>query len=384
MTVPPTLLAGELYARALSVGRGAAGVSGPNPPVGCIIVRDGELVGEGSTSPAGGPHAEVVALRAAGTAARGATAVVTLEPCAHEGRTAPCTDALLVAGIAEVHVLMRDPDPLAAGGLDVLRARGVRTVDVGELRASLAAAAAFDLRGFLARVHHGRPHVTLKLAQTVDGTTVPPAGAYLTGMGARTRVHQMRAASDAVLVGSGTVAADDPRLDVRFPDPVDGSARQPRPVILASRAEVMITARAVRPGTVVVVGPDAPDGRRVALIATGATVVEVARDISGARLDVRAALCALLEQRILTVLAEPGPLLANALLEAGVVDVIELHVADGVGAREPLRAALPALARLVAPDASSATVERIETEDGDVVLRLDLTVARPEQLEEVA
>ena len=380
VTAPSALLPQELYERALRVGRSAVGTTGPNPPVGCVIVRDGEVVGEGATAPAGGPHAEVVALAAAGAATRGATAIVTLEPCAHTGRTPPCTAALLAAGVIEVHVLLRDPDPVASGGLEVLAAQGVRAIDAGALRTTLADAAARDLRGFLARVRHGRPHVTLKLAQDPDGRTVPPPGGYLTGPAARTRVHSARRQSDAVLVGSGTVAADDPQLDVRLvaADPV----RQPRPVILASSADVKVTARSVRHGTIVVVAPDAAPQRCAALEAAGAEVVTVARDRAADGLDVRAALAALLDFRILTVLAEPGPRLARTMLEAGVVDVVELHVAGGARTTRPLHPALPELAALVADGAPG--VERSETEDGDIVLRKDLSQVGAHGLGEVA
>ena len=381
VTAPPTLLPEELYVRALNVGRRSAGVSGPNPPVGCVLVRDGIIVGEGSTGPVGGPHAEVVALDAAGEAAHGATAIVTLEPCAHQGRTAPCVDALLAAGVAEVHVLLRDPDPVAAGGLDVLARSGVRTVDVATVHAALAEAAAHDLRGFLTRVRHARPHVTLKLAQRVDGDTVPPAGAYLTGTAARSRVHRLRAESDAVLIGSGTLAADDPQLDVRLVD----SGTQPRPVILASRADVAPQARAVRAGTLILVGPDAPSERRVALEAAGARVIEVALDATGGALDVAAALHALLDERILTVLAEPGLRLADALLAADVVDVVELHVAGGATPSDVPQPALSALTPLVALDATrTGQVERIMTDDGDLILRHARWAERHGRLEEVA
>lgn len=380
VTAPSALLPQELYERALRVGRSAAGTTGPNPPVGCVIVRDGEVVGEGATAPVGGPHAEIMALAAAGAASRGATAVVTLEPCSHAGRTPPCTDALLAAGVVEVHVLLRDPDPVASGGLEVLEAQGMRTIDVGALRSTLGDAAAHDLRGFLARVHHGRPHVTLKLAQAPDGRTAPPQGGYLTGPAARTRVHAARLQSDAVLVGSGTVAADDPRLDARLvcadPD------RQPRRVILASSADIAVAARSVGPGTIVLVGPDAPAQRCEALVAAGAQIVAVARDREAGGLDIRAALAALLDRRILTVFAEPGPRLARTMLEAGVVDVVELHVAGGARATLPLQPALSELAALVAHDAPG--VERSETEDGDVVLRKYLSQVAAHTLGEVA
>lgn len=360
------LLPGPLYGRALEVGRRAAGVSGPNPPVGCLIVRDGAVVAEGATEAVGGRHAEVVALDAAGDTARGAVAIVTLEPCAHHGRTPPCTDALVAAGVAEVHVLLRDPDPVAAGGHDALTRAGVVTVDVGSVRPDLAAMAAHDLRGFLARVRHGRPHVTLKLAQTPDGGTVPGADRYLTREDARRRVHELRAASDAVLVGGATVRSDDPLLDVRHVP----CERQPRPVILTTTGDVPVASRAVRDGAVVVHGPEVGAASRDGLATAGARLVAVPLDPEGRGLDLPSALAALLEEQVLTVLAEPGLRLAGALLEADLVDTVELHVAGGASVRD-VRPALPALAHL----ATGSDVERTVTSDGDLVLRADLVVS---------
>lgn len=359
------LLPEGVYERALAVGRRAAGRSGPNPPVGCVIVAGDTIVGEGSTGVVGSAHAEVAALRDAGDAARGATAVVTLEPCAHQGRTPPCVDALVDAGIAEVHVLHADPDPVAAGGSVRLRGAGLRVVDVAEHAPALAAAAAHDLRGFLSRVRDGRPHLTLKLAQDPDGRMTPPPGGYLTGERARQRVHALRAESDAVLVGSGTVRADDPRLDVRLVT----AERQPRPVVLATEGVLPSTLRLARTGALVLVGDRAPTSRRAALVAAGLEVRTA--PVDGERLDLAAALRLLLDDRILTVLAEPGATLAGALLRAGLTDVVELHVAGG-GAHGLRRAALPALDPLVVhsrtPD--DPRVARQVTDDGDLILRV--------------
>lgn len=376
--LPVALLPEDVYRRALEVGRLGAGITGPNPPVGCVIVRDGEVVGRGTTQGVGGAHAEVVALREAGDAAAGATAVVSLEPCAHHGRTPPCVDSLVAAGIREVHVLLRDPDPVAAGGISALAASGIAVLDVGEVRPDLAAAAAHDLRGFLTRVRHGRPHVILKLAQDTLGRTVPPTGGYLTGVDARRRVHALRADSDAVLVGGGTVRADDPRLDVRLVE----SRREPRPILVSTRGTIDAGARAVRPGTIVLTGAALPSAEQSELASRGAEVVAVPLDREGRGLDLTAALARLLDHRILTVLAEPGPRLAAALLDADLVDVVELHVARGADAG-PLRPALPALAALMS---RGPGVARTETVDGDLVLRADRLVlaARPDPLHEVA
>jgi diaminohydroxyphosphoribosylaminopyrimidine deaminase/5-amino-6-(5-phosphoribosylamino)uracil reductase len=343
--VPPkaagTLLPEDLYRRAIMLGRSAAGISGPNPPVGCLVVRDGAVVGEGATTAVGGPHAEVVALRAAGARALGATVVVTLEPCAHQGRTGPCVDALIGSRVAAVHLVLPDPDPAAAGGMARLRAAGIEVLELSDRLPELAATVAHDLRGFVARVSSGRPHVTLKLAQGADGRTAPGAGGYLTGLAARTRVHRLRSDVDAVLVGSATVRADDPLLDVRHVE----TARSPRPVVLATDADIDPAARVIGRGALVLVGPRAPVERCARLERAGATVVAVPEARSGrAGLDLLAALAALLDHRILTVLAEPGPVLADALLAEGLVDEVELHVA---GVTTPTDAdVVPALARL--------------------------------------
>ena len=363
-----TLLPGSLYERALEVGRRAAGSSGPNPPVGCLLVRDGAVIAEGATEPAGGRHAEIVALDAAGGRARGSLAVVTLEPCAHHGRTPPCTDALLAAGVTDVHVLLRDPDLVARGGLDALAQAGVTVVEVGPLRPDLARTATHDLRGFLVRVAHGRPHVTLKLAQTPDGRTVPGEARYLTGESARRRVHALRAESDAVLVGGATVRTDDPRLDVRL---VPGEHR-PRPVLVSARAEVPVASRAVRDGAVVLHGPAVAATSRAELESAGVRLIGVTLDRRTGGIDLPSALAALLDERILTVLAEPGLRLAGALIDAHLVDTVELHVAGGAAASE----VLPALAALATLVDGSSDVERSTTSDGDLILRSESLVAR--------
>jgi len=385
--VPPTaartLLPEDVYRRALDLGRTAAGVSGPNPPVGCVIVAEGTIVGEGATAAVGGPHAEVVALASAGDRSAGSIAVVTLEPCAHRGRTGPCAEALVSAGVAEVHVLLRDPDPQAAGGMERLRADGVTVIDVGSTLPHLAELAAHDLRGFLTRVRLGRPHVTLKLAQTSDGATTAGSSGYLTGLAARTHVHELRADVDAVLVGSGTVRADDPRLDVRHVSG-DGTQRQPRPVVFATRADIDPTARVVSREALVIVSDQASPASVAVLTERGATIVRVPSDRRTEGLDLQAALTALLDHRILTVLAEPGPVLADALLSEGLVDVVELHIAGAAGRAS----AIPALARLAplidawmadpddlfasrsGSDATSITVRRL---GDDVVLSAPLS-----------
>ncbi|MGH7632905.1 MAG: bifunctional diaminohydroxyphosphoribosylaminopyrimidine deaminase/5-amino-6-(5-phosphoribosylamino)uracil reductase RibD, partial [Gemmatimonadaceae bacterium] len=198
--------------RALALARRGWGQTAPNPLVGAVIVRDGRTVGEGYHARYGAPHAEIMALRAAGEGARGATMFVTLEPCAHHGHTPPCADALLAAGIVRVVVAARDPNPVAAGGVERLQAAGV-TVDVG-----LEGAVAQEMNAaFLHAFSAIRPWVTLKLAVSLDGAIADAAGRsrWITGERARRVVHRLRAQSDAIAVGIGTVLADDPALTVR-------------------------------------------------------------------------------------------------------------------------------------------------------------------------
>ena len=226
---------------ALHLARRGLGNAWPNPAVGCVLVREGRVVGRGWTQPGGRPHAETQALLQAGDAARGATAFVTLEPCSHHGRTPPCCDALIHAGVARVVVAMRDPDPRVDGrGLRRLRDAGIEVTEgMGEEAARAMQA------GFLKRITEGLPLVTLKLASTLDGRIATAAGEsrWITGPDARRQVHAMRARHDAVLVGSGTVLADDPDLTCRIP----GMARAPTLRVVAdARLRTPPGARLVR------------------------------------------------------------------------------------------------------------------------------------------
>ncbi len=207
--------------RALALAEHGRGTTHPNPVVGCVLVNDGELVGEAWHEQAGGPHAEVLALQQAGERARGATAYVTMEPCTHHGRTPPCTDALLAAGVAEVVAGSRDPHPDHGGGLERLAAEGVA---VALAEGELAFRCRAQSEAWRTWVTLGRPFVVLKLAATLDGRVTVPGERWVTGEAARLRVHELRAQVDAVAVGMGTVRADDPRLTARDVD----AARQPR------------------------------------------------------------------------------------------------------------------------------------------------------------
>ena len=246
--------------RAVELAARGLGRTAPNPVVGCVVLdAAGAVVGEGWHSRAGGPHAEIEALAAVGDAARGGTAVVTLEPCRHTGRTGPCTSALLAAGVARVVVAVPDPTETAGGGADLLRRNGVEVVEgVGR------EAAEHGNRAWLHAVRTGRPWVTWKLATTLDGRTSAADGTsrWITGATARAAVHRLRAERDAVLVGAGTLRADDPHLAVRGLDDVT----QPLRVVLDPRAEIALTARVlddVAP-TLVVVAEDADATRLTA------------------------------------------------------------------------------------------------------------------------
>lgn len=325
-------------ARALALAERGRPLAPPNPHVGCVLVRGGQLLSEGWTQRPGQHHAEAMAL--AGTDdAVGATAYVTLEPCAHTGRTPPCADALVGAGVTRVVVATDDPDPVAAGGAQRLRAAGV-TVTTGVL----GPWARRQLAGFLTAVGRGRPHVTLKLAQTVDGALTAPTGRWVTGAASRRAVHRLRARVDGVLVGSGTVLDDDPRLDVR--DVALSRGTQPRVVVLDGRGRTPLHAAVVRPGTVVVT--TAGHDRWAARLAdAGVDVLRVPAAASGG-VDLAAALTGLWHSAgIQTLLAEPGATLARALMAAGTVDRVVRHVALSVRATD-------GRARIVAPVAASA------------------------------
>lgn len=316
--------------RAVELAARGLGRTAPNPVVGCVVLdAAGAVVGEGWHSRAGGPHAEVEALAAAGDAARGGTAVVTLEPCRHTGRTGPCTSALLAAGVARVVVAVPDPTETAGGGADLLRRNGVEVVEgVGR------AAAEHGNRAWLHAVRTGRPWVTWKLATTLDGRTSAADGTsrWITGATARAAVHRLRAERDAVLVGAGTLRADDPHLAVRGLDDVT----QPLRVVLDPRAEIALTARVlddVAP-TLVVVAEDA-DATRL----TAAGVDVLALPVGERGLDLAALLAALHGRGLHSVLLEGGAHLAASAVAADLVDEVVAHIAPALlGAGSPVLA----------------------------------------------
>ncbi|MDI3337096.1 bifunctional diaminohydroxyphosphoribosylaminopyrimidine deaminase/5-amino-6-(5-phosphoribosylamino)uracil reductase RibD [Defluviimonas aestuarii] len=310
-------------AHALGLARRGLGRVWPNPAVGCVIVKDGRIVGRGWTQPGGRPHAETVALAQAGSAARGATAYVSLEPCAHHGKTPPCANALIDAGVARVVSALEDPDARVAGkGHAMLRDAGVVV-----LTAVMADEARALQHGFLTRVGQGRPMVTLKLAMSLDGRIATASGEskWITGPEARRRVHAMRATHDAVLVGGGTARADDPDLRVRDM----GVAHQPVRVVAAGSLDLpegSVLARTARDVPVWLVhGADAPKARRDAWQAAGARLFDCAEGTGG--LDPAAMLAALGAAGLTRVFCEGGGQLAASLLSAGLIDEIALFTA---------------------------------------------------------
>ncbi|MCB1338074.1 MAG: bifunctional diaminohydroxyphosphoribosylaminopyrimidine deaminase/5-amino-6-(5-phosphoribosylamino)uracil reductase RibD [Maritimibacter sp.] len=303
-------------AHALGLGRRGLGRCWPNPAVGCVIVRDGIVVGRGWTQPGGRPHAEAVALAQAGAAARGATAYVTLEPCAHHGKTPPCADALVAAGVARVVVALGDPDHRVNGaGLARMRAAGIEVVEgVG------AEAARADQAGFLSRVTKGRPMVTLKLASSFDGRIATASGEsqWITGPEARRAVHGLRLRHDAVMVGGGTARADDPALTVRDM----GARHQPVRVVLSRHLDIPLDGRLAATAREVPLwllhGDRVDPARATAWAERGAARFEV--PVSGGRLDPAPALEILGQQGITRVFCEGGGGLGASLIGAGLVD----------------------------------------------------------------
>lgn len=310
--------------RALEQAARGVGLTSPNPAVGAVLVVDDRVVGEGAHLRAGGPHAEAAALAEAGGAARGATCYVTLEPCAHFGRTPPCADALIQAGVARVVVAGRDPNPAVDGrGLARLREAGV-SVTTG-VRAAEARALN---RAFLFAVGRRRPHVTLKSALSLDGKIAAADGQsrWITGEAARLEGHRLRFEADAVLVGVGTVLADDPQLTVRHPD---RPAKEPLRVVADSRLRTPTGARVVHAGdparTVIACVAPAPAERAARLAETGVQVLELPAE-SG-RVDLGALLEALRGRDVLGVLVEGGSELGGALAEAGLIDRVAFFLA---------------------------------------------------------
>jgi diaminohydroxyphosphoribosylaminopyrimidine deaminase/5-amino-6-(5-phosphoribosylamino)uracil reductase len=364
----------EHMARALQLAANGLYDTAPNPAVGCVLVKDARVVGTGWTAPAGGPHAEIVALKAAGAAARGATAYVTLEPCCHTGRTGPCTKALLEAGIARVVFAGHDPNPLVdGGGATELAAAGV-AVEGGVME---GAAEPLN-RGFFTRMRRGVPYVRSKLAVSLDGRTALANGVskWITSAEARADVHRWRARSSAVLTGSGTIVDDDPSLDARREEaqiPEALGIKQPLRVVIDARLKMPPSAKTLsRPGEVLVLTTRALDDPKAeALRAAGARVDRVAGEAE--HCDLRAVLEHLGKLEVNDVWVEAGAGLNGALLAAGLIDELIIYMAPRVlGSTARGMFEVPALAALA--DATQLAFDDIRKVGAD--LRITATVSR--------
>ncbi|MDP3540659.1 MAG: bifunctional diaminohydroxyphosphoribosylaminopyrimidine deaminase/5-amino-6-(5-phosphoribosylamino)uracil reductase RibD [Azonexus sp.] len=308
-----------MMARALQLAERGLFTTSPNPRVGCLLVRDGWIVGEGWHVKAGEPHAEVLALRAAGLKAKGATAYVTLEPCSHHGRTPPCAEALIAAGVARVVAAMTDPNPLVAGkGLTMLQAAGIATAS------GLLENEARELNiGFVSRMTRGRPWLRLKTAASLDGKTALNNGVsqWITGPDARQDGHRWRARACAILTGIGTVRDDDPQLNVRAVE----TTRQPLRVVVDSKLETPLSARILQACPVLIAGAVENADKAALLRSTGAEVQILPNAVG--KVDLKALLEYLAQRGVNEVHAEAGFKLNGSLLREGLVDELLLYLA---------------------------------------------------------
>ena len=325
--------------RALELARRSLGSVSPNPAVGAVVARRGEVVGEGHTQPPGGDHAEVVALRQAGDLAMGAELFISLEPCSRHGRTPPCTDAITAAGISRVHVGAIDPNPAENGrGLDRLREAGVEVMMATDPSESLAASRLIG--AYRKHSATGTPFVTSKFAMSLDGKIADRTGRskWITGEPARARAHELRAESDAILVGIGTIVADDPRLSVRDPAgrPI---GRQPLRVVVDSRGEVPLDSAVTSDeGRTLIACTDMGESKRSKLASRGVEV-EVLPGHEG-RVDLAALLRLLGSRGVTSILVEGGGQVSGSFFDGGLVDRVAAFIAPvivgGQGAPGPV------------------------------------------------
>jgi len=359
-------------ARAIELAARGLGRVSPNPLVGAVIVKDGDVVGEGHHAFYGGPHAEVGAITAAGdTDLLGATMYVSLEPCCHEGKTPPCPSAIVEAGIARVVIASDDPSEHAAGrGPGILRDEGI---DVDIVDGELAERARLLNQPFRKHARTGRPHVRFKSAISLDGKVATESGdsKWISGESSRARAHRWRAECDAVVVGIGTALADDPQLTAR----VEGVARQPRRVVFDSLARLPLDSKLVQAAAelplTVVVSRAAPRADTGALTGTGAEVIVATGENETAR--VRSALSQLGAQGINSILLEGGPHLAGAFLDAGEIDELYLFLAPIVLGGRGARDAIEGEGRERIAEAVRALSVQCESIDEDLLVSARLT-----------
>lgn len=319
----------QYMAQAIQLAHRARYITHPNPRVGCVLVKDGQAIAQGFTQPAGGPHAEAVALAKAGAAAKGATAYVTLEPCSHTGRTPPCADALIKAGVSQVVIAMEDPNPCVSGsGIARLRHAGIEVV-TGVMSAEAAALNP----GFIKRMVEGMPFVRLKMATSLDGKTAMASGEsqWITGPQARRDVQFWRAQSDAILTGIGTVLADDPSLNVRLSShdlAIETEVRQPTRVILDTQLRCPPTAKLLGlPGKTLIYTQRYSSDTVYELEQAGAEVVVLESGDATARMSLNDVLKDLAKRDINEVHTEGGSLICGNLLQNGLADELLLYLA---------------------------------------------------------
>ena len=310
----------QFMARAIQLAAHGLYTTDPNPRVGCVIVRDNQIIGEGWHVRAGEAHAEIHALQQAGERAKGATVYVSLEPCCHHGRTPPCSDALIAAQVARVVVAMQDPNPHVAGnGMQQLREAGIQ-VELGLLEPQAKALNP----GFIRRMHLRRPFVRNKLAMSLDGRTAMADGEskWITSDAARQDVQRLRARSSAIMTGVGTVLADDPAMTVRIP----GVERQPLRVIIDTHLSTPPSAKLLKePGQTVIMTANSDEDVYAALRAAGAEIVQIGNDDHG--IDLHEVLEKLAELNVNEVLLETGATLSGAMLEAKLIDELVIYMA---------------------------------------------------------
>ena len=316
--------------RALHLAKHGQYSAHPNPMVGCVLVKDGNVVGEGWHALAGEPHAEINALQAAGENARGATAFVTLEPCAHHGRTPPCSDSLIQAGVSEIVVARKDPNPRVDGkGLQALSDAGI-PVRCGLMKSEVDSL----LAGFLSRIERGRPYVRLKIACSIDGRIAMSNGQsqWISGDEAREDVQRLRARSGAIMTGIGTVLADDPSLTVRDAS-LNKQGTQPIRVVVDSKLRMPASAKMLRlPGITMIACGDEHKGQN--LVDAGAVLIKIAA--KNGRLDLSAVLNQLALLQVNDLLVEAGPRLAGGLIEQELVDELIIYQAPHIMGSETL------------------------------------------------
>lgn len=320
----------KFMAQAIRLARRGLYTTEPNPRVGCVLVRQGQVMGAGWHQLAGEPHAERIALANAGTDAAGSTAYVTLEPCCHHGKTPPCTEGLIEAGVSRVVAAMEDPNPLVAGkGMEMLRKAGIST------QSGLLEPQARALNpGFIKRMEKGIPYLRCKLAMSLDGRTAMQSGesVWITGTDARRDVQRLRARSSAILTGSGTVLHDDPSLNVRLTPaelgglPEGAQVHQPLRVVADSALRTPDSAKMLRlPGNTLVVYSRADTQRQDSLQRAGAELLQVEHTVQG--IDLQALLQNLATREINEILLEAGPTLAGAALASGLIDELIIYMA---------------------------------------------------------